>query len=51
MDGPNEAYERGDFASAYSEWLPMAEQGDAVAQFRLGVMYMNGLGVQQDYLR
>ena len=49
MDEANEAYERGDYATAYREWLPLAEQGDAEAQFKLGVMYMNGHGVQQDY--
>jgi len=26
-----------------------AEQGDASAQFNLGLMYKNGLGVLQDY--
>ncbi len=55
MDEANEAYERGDYEAAYREWLPLAEQGDAVAQFKLGVMYMNGHvyshgeGVSQDY--
>ncbi len=28
---------------------PLAEQGDADAQFNLGVMYDNGQGVPQDY--
>ena len=28
-----------------------AEQGDAIAQFNLGVMYDNGRGVTQDYAR
>ena len=26
------AYERGDYATAFREWLPLAEQGDAQAQ-------------------
>ena len=30
MDEANEAYERGDYESAYREWFPLAEQGDAV---------------------
>ena len=49
MDEANEAYERGDYLSAHREWLPLAEQGDAAAQFKLGVMFMKGHGVQQDY--
>ena len=32
------AYERGDYATALEEWRPLAEQGDADAQFNLGVM-------------
>jgi len=28
-----------------------AAQGDAVAQYNLGIMYMNGHGVSQDYAR
>ncbi len=44
MDKANEAYERGDYALAYREFLPLAEDGDAIAQFRIGSMYMNGFG-------
>ena len=33
-----EAYERGDYATAYKEWLLLAEQGQANAQFFLGSM-------------
>ena len=43
------AYERGDYTTAYEEFLPIAEQGDAFAQFSLGIMYDNGEGVPQDY--
>ncbi len=39
----------GDFRKAFEEWLPLAEQGDALAQLILGVMYGNGQGVPQDY--
>ena len=45
-----EATERGDYQTAFKLWLPLAEQGDAKAQFNLGVMYGNGLGVKQDDL-
>ena len=43
------AYYRGDYATAFREWLPLARQGLADAQTRLGVMYRNGYGVPQDY--
>ncbi len=44
-----DAYIRGDYATALREWKPLAEQGDADAQTNLGLMYVNGLGVPQDY--
>ena len=43
------AYNRGDYATAVEEWLPIAEQGNADAQYNLGIMYDNGYGVPQDY--
>ena len=43
------AYEQGDYATAFKEFKPLAEQGDAHAQFKLGVMYRKGYGVPQDY--
>ena len=36
------AYQKGDYAAALREWTPLAEQGDAEAQFNLGVMYYRG---------
>jgi TPR repeat protein len=44
-----QAYLRGDFATVLQEWRPLAEKGDASAQFSLGVLYYNGRGVPQDY--
>ena len=43
-----EATERGDYQTAFKLWLPLAEQGNAYAQFNLGNMYANGRGVKQD---
>src|SRR5262244_671550 len=43
------AYERGDYAQAMNHWQPLAVQGDAAAQFYLGVMYRHGHGVTQDF--
>ena len=45
-----DAYKRKDYKEAYKLWLPLAEQGDTLAQYNLGVMYTNGEGVPQDYV-
>ena len=42
------AYKQSDYQTAFKLWLPLAEQGNASAQFSLGVMYNNGQGVKQD---
>ncbi len=42
------AYKKGDYATALREFRPLAERGDAKAQYALGVMYRNGKGVPQD---
>jgi TPR repeat protein len=44
-----DAYQNKDYAAALKEWKPLAEQGDAGAQYSLGWMYDNGLGVFQYY--
>ena len=44
-----DARNRGDFAKAMREWQPLAEQGNAPAQFYLGLLYENGDGVPEDY--
>ena len=44
------ADKRGDYATAIREWRPLAEQGNADAQYNLGVMYDNGHGVPQNIL-
>ena len=46
-----EAYHRGDYATALREWRPLAELGIAPAQFNLGLLYANGQGVPQDYVQ
>ena len=43
-----DAYYAGDLPVALREWRPLAQQGDARAQFRLGEMYRIGLAVPQD---
>lgn len=43
------AYGRGDYAEAFAGFRILADQGDASAQYNLGVMYAKGEGVPQDY--
>ncbi len=45
------AFNRGDYGTALREWRPLAEQGLAEAQYNLGFIYDDGLGVTQDYAR
>lgn len=42
------AYDRGDYATALREWQPLAKQGQAVAQYHLGLLYANGQGLPKD---
>ncbi len=44
-----DAYRGNDFAAALREWKPLAERGDASAQYYLGVLYENGGSVPQDH--
>jgi uncharacterized protein len=45
------AVNRRDYATALRLLRPLAEQGDDVAQFDLGVMYNEGWGVPRDYVQ
>jgi uncharacterized protein len=42
------AYRRADYATAFQVYRFLADQGLAVAQFNLGLMYANGQGVSKD---
>jgi len=42
------AYNKGDFKTAFKEIKVVAEQGNASAQYNLGVMYANARGVLKD---
>ena len=46
-----DAYNRGDYATALSLLRPLASQGNAKAQYMLGRMYAAGNNVVQDYVR
>src|SRR5438132_944176 len=50
LEDARAAYFRGDYATALRLFRPLADQGNTVAQFNLGVMYKDGTGVPQDYL-
>jgi TPR repeat protein len=42
------AYARGDYATAFRLWLPLAEQGSPRARLNIARMYERGEGVAQD---
>ena len=42
------AFHAGNFATALSQWCPLAKQGHARAQYGLGIMYEYGRGLGQN---
>jgi V8-like Glu-specific endopeptidase len=48
LDDAVAAAHRGEYAVAFQLTSPLAEKGDARAQFNIGYMYANGWGVQRD---
>ena len=44
-----EAFESGDCKTAFKYFKPLAEQGNVTAQFNLGLMYVQGEGVSQNF--
>lgn len=51
LEEANVAHNRGDYATSFRLSAPLAEQGNANAQFNLGVIYENGYGgVTKDLL-
>ena len=49
LDEGEAAYNAGNYQKALEIFKPLAEQGDARAQYNLGVVYDEGEGVPQDY--
>lgn len=43
-----EAFDRGEYEKAMDLWMPLADDGDAKAQFGIGYLYDHGLGVPAD---
>jgi TPR repeat protein len=46
-----DACNRGDYAAALREWQPLAEKGDANAQYNVGLLYTRGQGVPEDLVK
>lgn len=46
----SDAYGRGDYQAALEHYLPLAGQGNADAQYHLGLMYLYGNGVLADLI-
>ena len=44
-----QAFEAGDYASAYKLFRPLADSGDLTAQNYLGTLFYLGLGVERDW--
>ena len=48
LDDGAAAFAQKDYATAMKLWRPLAEHGDAKAQFNLGLLYDDGQGVAED---
>jgi uncharacterized protein len=42
-----DAFQKGDYVEAAKQWHPLADDGDPVAQYNLGLLYLDGKGVPQ----
>jgi hypothetical protein len=48
LEDANDAYREKAYAKAGELWRPLAEKGDAEAQYSLGTLYAEGKGVEQN---
>jgi TPR repeat protein len=48
LEDGNAAYQEKDYAKAVELWRPLADKGDATAQYSLGTLYLEGKGVEQN---
>ena len=48
FEAGDKAYNEEEYATALRHFSPLAEKGDARAQYRLGTMYRHGVGVVVD---
>ena len=49
LQDARDAYERGDYKTAYKITFPLAQEGYIGCQFNLGIMYSEGQGVPQNH--
>jgi TPR repeat protein len=49
LEVAQQALDSGDYDAAYSSYYDLATQGDASAQYQLGLLYYQGLGISQNY--
>ncbi|MDH5571334.1 MAG: sel1 repeat family protein [Gammaproteobacteria bacterium] len=45
------AFENGQYQTALNYWQPLANQNNPDALYNIGLLYMKGLGVKQDYAK
>lgn len=48
LEDGHTAFDQQQYKKAYDLWLPLAEQGNADAQYNIGLLYMKGHGVELD---
>lgn len=48
LQGGKNLFEKGEYKDAFHELLPVAVHGNKEAQYAVGYMYFNGIGVAQD---
>jgi TPR repeat protein len=51
LEAGRQAFRNKEFKKAFSEFLPLAQKGDRVSQFYLGVLYNHGTGVEQNWAK
>ncbi|NKB37469.1 MAG: hypothetical protein GKR93_09920 [Gammaproteobacteria bacterium] len=49
LTAARELLDSGDYDSAYNSYYDLANAGDASAQYQLGLLYYQGLGIRQNY--
>ena len=49
LSDATQVYDAGDYEKAIKMYTPLAKEGNAEAQFTLGMMYRAGRGVEQDF--
>lgn len=42
-------FDQQEYQAAFTDLLPLAQKGDAQAQYAVGYLYYNGLGVSRDF--